>query len=134
MIAEMQDFRNLMVWQRGHRLSLAVYKVTRSFPRAEQYGLTSQLRRAVVSVAANIAEGSGRGSDAAMRQYLVIAHGSATEVECLLVIARDLGMLSSNSCDELLVDIRHLCRMLNGFIRRLASSRRTSAGSPTVNR
>jgi four helix bundle protein len=91
----MRDFRELKVWQVGHELALDVYKSTKAFPKTETYGLTSQLRRAAVSVGANIAEGSGRHSDAGMRQFLVIAHGSVTELQYLLLIATDLGYLES---------------------------------------
>ena len=75
----MRDFRELKVWQTGHQLALEIYKVTATFPRTEVYGLTSQLRRAAVSIGANIAEGSARHSDPSMRQFLVIAHGSVAE-------------------------------------------------------
>ena len=77
----MQDFRQLRVWQLAHELTLDVYRITKSFPKDEQYGLTSQLRRCSSSIAANIAEGCGRGSDSEFARFLQIAMGSACEFE-----------------------------------------------------
>jgi four helix bundle protein len=115
----MRDFRELKVWQVGHELALNVYKVTASFPRTEADGITAQLRRAAVSVGANIAEGSGRNTDAAMRQFLVIAHGSVSELQYLLLIAGDLGYLEPVVITTLHDRTKDLRRMLNGFSRRL---------------
>jgi four helix bundle protein len=117
-----QDFRHLKVWQAGHSLALDLYKVTQSFPKSELYGLTSQIRRAIVSVAANIVEGSARRTDRATGHYLEIALGSASEVECLILLARDLGLLSAHKQAELEGRISTIRRMLNAFIRRLRST------------
>ena len=122
----MRDFRELKVWQTAHVLALYVYKVTADFPREEIYGLTAQLRRAVVSVGANIAEGSARNSDAAMRNFLVIAHGSAAEVQYLLLLAGDLGYLSPEQMAELEGGSKSVRRMLNGFIRFLSHAPRSN--------
>jgi len=86
-----KSYRELVVWQRAVELSVALYELTRSFPRDEIYGLTSQLRRAGVSVASNIAEGWGRGTRADYRNFLCVARGSALEVQTQLVIAGRLG-------------------------------------------
>jgi four helix bundle protein len=75
----MKDFKDLMVWQKAHVLTLAIYKLTLRFPKEEMYGLTSQLRRAAASIAANIAEGCGRRSDREFKRFLQIARGSASE-------------------------------------------------------
>lgn len=75
----MQDFRNLEVWRLSHQLTLEVYRVTRSLPSDERFGLTSQLRRAAVSIEANLAEGCGRGSDADFGRFVQTAMGSASE-------------------------------------------------------
>ena len=115
----MRDFRELSVWQRAHQLTLAVYQATAAFPPAEMYGLTSQLRRACASIAANIAEGNGRGSDAEMTRFLRIAMGSACEVEYHLLLARDLGYLDQGRYEQLNHDLTELKRMLSGFIRKL---------------
>jgi len=81
----------LKVWQRAIELSVAIYKLTMEFPNSELYGLTSQLRRAAVSVASNIAEGYGRASKGEFRQFVGIARGSVLEVQTQLVIAKELG-------------------------------------------
>jgi four helix bundle protein len=86
-----KSYRELIVWQRSIELSVALYELTRQFPREEIYGLTSQLRRAGVAVASNIAEGWGRGSRPDYRNFLCIARGSALEVQTQLVITRRLG-------------------------------------------
>jgi four helix bundle protein len=86
----MQDFRKLAVWKRAHALTLKVYDVTSAFPREEGYGITSQLRRSMSSVPANIAEGCGRGGNAELARLLQIAIASASEAEYHLLLARDL--------------------------------------------
>jgi four helix bundle protein len=85
-----KSFRELVVWQRAMELTSLLYRLTRSFPREEIYGLTGQLRRAGVSIASNIAEGSGRGTRNDYRSFLRIARGSALEVQTQLLIAHDL--------------------------------------------
>lgn len=86
-----KSYRELYVWQRAIQLSVVLYQLTRSFPRDEIYGLSSQLRRAGVSIASNIAEGYGRSSKGEYRQFLGVARGSALEVQTQLVIARELA-------------------------------------------
>lgn len=85
----MQDFKQLKVWEKSHLLALAIYQATHTFPSSEQYGLTNQLRRATVSIPSNLAEGSGRGSDADFGRFVQIAIGSASEVEYQLLLAHD---------------------------------------------
>lgn len=87
-----QSFRELIVWQRAMQLTVAVYRLTRDFPREELYGLTSQIRRAVISIPSNISEGQGRGTAGEFRQFLAIARGSNCEVQTQLEIARALDM------------------------------------------
>ena len=89
----MQDFRNLKVWEKAHSLTLDVYKVTKLLPREEIYGLTSQIRKASVSIGANIAEGACRNGDAEFARFLQMAAGSASEVEYHLLLARDLDLI-----------------------------------------
>lgn len=86
-----KSYRDLLVWQRAIQLSVSLYKLTSKFPQAELYGLSSQLRRAGISVASNIAEGYGRGSKGEYRNFLGMARGSALEVQTQLVLARELG-------------------------------------------
>jgi four helix bundle protein len=85
-----QSFRDLLVWQKAMQLTVAIYRLTQGFPREEIYGLTSQIRRAAVSVPSNIAEGQGRLNSAEFRQFLGVARGSICEVQTQLEIARAL--------------------------------------------
>ena len=87
----MKDFRNLVVWQKSHKLTLDVYEATRKFPKEELYGLVSQLRRACSSIPCNIAEGCGRRGNGEFHRFLQIATGSASEVEYQLLLAHELG-------------------------------------------
>jgi four helix bundle protein len=91
----MRDFHELNVWRQAHSLALAIYKATASFPRAEFYDLVRQLRRASISIPANIAEGCGRSSPADFARFLHIALGSASELEYHLLLARDLRLLAN---------------------------------------
>ena len=86
-----RSFRDLIVWQKGIQLTLSVYQLSKAFPREEIYGLTSQLRRAAVSIPSNIAEGSGRLNTAEYRQFLGVARASNFELQTQLIIARELG-------------------------------------------
>jgi four helix bundle protein len=119
----MQDFRDLKVWQRGHAFVLAIYQATQAFPDAERFGLTSQVRRAAVSVPANIAEGAVRSSDADFARFLHIAIGSASEVDYYLLLARDLRYLHAAAYEELNNEIQELRRMLNALIARVRSAK-----------
>lgn len=87
-----ESFYDLVVWQRAIQLSVSIYRLTEEFPKAEMFGLTSQLRRAGISVASNIAEGYGRMSTGEYKQFLGMARGSNCEVQTQLVIARELGL------------------------------------------
>lgn len=118
----MQNYRNLKVWQKAHRVVLDVYKITAEFPSNEKYGLISQIRRSAASVPANIAEGSARGSDADYARFLHIALGSATELDYHLLLARDLGLVKPNVYDDISKEIDIVGRMLNSFIKTLKSN------------
>jgi len=115
----MEDFKDLIVWTKAHRLTLAVYKRTRTFPKEEMYGLTSQVRRASASIGANIAEGCGRRSDAEMKRFLQIARGSASELECHLRLAKDLQFLPVEDFKDLEEKILEVQRMLASLVQRL---------------
>lgn len=115
----MRDFRELTVWQKAHRLTLAVYKATESFPREELYGLTSQIRRAASSVPANIAEACGRGTDAEFARFLQIAMGSASELEYHLLLSRDLNFLKQTDHESLTNTVIEIKRMLTAFLQKL---------------
>ena len=115
----MQDYRNLKVWQTAHEVTLDVYKVTKSFPQSEIYGLTSQLRRATASVPENIAEGCGRGSDADFARFLHIAMGSTNELEYELLLAKDLSYISEVEYVAINNSVREEKQMLTSLIKKL---------------
>ncbi|MBC7220182.1 four helix bundle protein [Candidatus Bipolaricaulota bacterium] len=108
---------NLEVWQRGVRLVKAVYEITRHWPSEEQYGLTSQFRRAAVSVPTNIAEGVGRGGRREIVRFARVSLGSLYELSTLLVIAEGLGCVSEGSAAKMRAEIDALTRQLAAFIR-----------------
>ena len=96
-----RSYRKLIAWQKARSLAVQTYKATESFPKSETYGLTSQVRRATVSVAANIAEGQGRLTSGEFRHFLGLARGSLLEAETQLAIALDLGFLDSKNFEVL---------------------------------
>lgn len=120
----MGDYHRLAVWEKSHQLALAVYRTSDGFPKEELYGLTSQIRRAAISIPSNIVEGSGRGSDAEMARFLQIALGSAYEVEYQLLLARDLGWLGETQYQGLSQQIEEIKKMLSGLIAKLRANRR----------
>jgi four helix bundle protein len=114
-----QDARDLIVWQRAIQLTVGIYTLTRSFPKDELYGLTSQMRRASVSVASNIAEGRGRLNPAEFRQFLGIAQGSIFELRTQLVVARQLEMGEGKALDKAENLSEEVSKMLGSFIEKL---------------
>jgi four helix bundle protein len=110
-----QRFTELKVWQRSHALVLQVYRVTKAFPPEERYGLTSQLRRATLSVPTNIAEGSKRQTNAEYARFLNIAEASMAEAEYLLMVSRDLGYVPAIVITPLLAEADEIAKMLNGL-------------------
>jgi four helix bundle protein len=119
----MKDFRELQVWQRAHRLTLVVYRVSATFPRDELYGLTRQLRRSSSSIAANLAEGCGRNGEAELARFCSIAMGSASELEYHLLLAHDLTLLSAADYCLLEEQTTEVKRMLAGLMRTLTADR-----------
>jgi four helix bundle protein len=119
----MQNFRNLQVWRMAHAFVLSAYGATSEFPRDEQFGLTSQIRRAAVSIAANIAEGCGRGSDGDFARHLQIAIGSADELEYHLLLAADLRFISTADGQSLSSQLMEVRRMLIRLTQKLRSAR-----------
>jgi four helix bundle protein len=116
-----ESFRNLAVWQRSIELTLAVYHVTSSFPDSERFGLTSQMRRASVSVASNIAEGYGRSTQGEYIQFLGHARGSNSEVETQLVIAKALSFGSKQGLEATEELCGEVGRMLGAMMKSLRS-------------
>ena len=115
----MQDFRNLKVWEKAHSLTLDVYKVTKLLPREAIYGLTSQIRKASVSIGANIAEGACRNGDAEFARFLQMAAGSASEVEYHLLLARDMELLKIPEYQRLSNKVIEVKRMLAPLMQKL---------------
>jgi len=114
-----QSFRNLKVWDRTHTLTLDVYRSSKSFPRDELYGLTSQMRRAAASIGANIAEGTCRKGDLDFARFLQIAAGSASELEYHLLLARDLNLLQAPDYERLSGQAEEVKRMLAALLKKL---------------
>ena len=110
-----ESFRDLLVWQRAIRMSLYIYRLTSGFPKEEVFGLSSQIRRAGVSVASNIAEGYGRNSTGEYKNFLGMARGSNSEVETQLVIAKELGYgdpQTLNETEKLCIEVGEMLRAL----------------------
>ncbi len=114
-----QSFRDSIAWQKAMDLSIAVYALTRTFPKEELFGLTSQLRRASVSIASNIAEGQGRLSTGEFLQFLGMARGSALEVETQLELSHRLGLATACDIHAAQTEATHLVRILNAVIANL---------------
>jgi len=103
----------------GHEIALEIYQLTQNLPQQEIYGLTSQMRRASSSVPANIVEGCGRESDAEFKRFLIIAQGSANELEYFTVLAKDLGYLDESIFTKLNDSVDKVRRSLNSLIKKL---------------
>ena len=117
-MAAPRDYRELRVWERGHAIALRAYLVTRSFPKEEQYGLTSQIRRSASSVPANIAEGCGRGGGDLSR-FCKIAQGSAMELDYHLLLAKDLALVEEETYQSFASEVVMFRQMHGKFISRL---------------
>ena len=115
----MKDFRELKVWEKVYHLTLEIYKMTAEFPKEEQFGITSQIRRAATSIGLNIAEGCGRGSDADFKRFLFIALGSATETEYCLQLALDLHYIPNDLYVVMNDQINEMKKMLYAFTEKL---------------
>ena len=114
-----QSVQDLTVWQRSIDLTVCIYGLTRSFPKDELYGLVSQLRRASVSVASNIAEGRGRLNSAEFRQFLGVALGSVFELKTQLIVARRLKFGNEQAIDEATALSEEVSKMLTSFIQKI---------------
>jgi four helix bundle protein len=122
----MRNYKELEVWQKSKNLAVSVYKATETMPRSEQFGLTSQMRRAAASVAANIAEGWGRGSTLAYIHFLLVARASLMELETHLIIAEELKYLQPAQLQDQQRMIESIGQMLNSLIRSLRKRRAMS--------
>jgi S23 ribosomal protein. len=119
----MQRFQDIKVWQRSHALALDIYRLTESFSAKEQFGLTSQLRRAASSVPTNIAEGSKRLHQRDYGRFLNMAEGSIAETEYLLILSKDLGMAKGERVETLIAETSEIAQMLFGLRARVDSQR-----------
>jgi four helix bundle protein len=118
----MQNFQELLVWQKAHKIVLRTYKVTGEMPQSENFGLMLNLRRSSVSMASRIAEGAGKATDDEFTADLKRARAVGYELEYLLLVARDLGFLTETVRDELTGDVIEVRKMLSGFVKRLNPS------------
>ncbi len=114
-----RNYQDLIAWKKAFELALAIYEATSLFPNEEKYGLTSQLRKAGVSVPSNIAEGEGRSSKSEFRHFLLIALGSLKEAETQLLLSDALGYLRPNHCAKLIGKAAEAGRLINGLSRSL---------------
>jgi four helix bundle protein len=121
-----QDYRELVVWQKSIDLTVLIYRITESFPKSEIYGLASQMRRAGISIASNIAEGRGRLNALEFRQFLGIARGSTYELQTQLHVSKLLGYGSERSIGEAEARCNEISKILLAFIRKLAITEYTS--------
>lgn len=113
------NFRKLSIWEKSVTLASVIYKVTQSYPKHEMYGIVSQMRRAVVSISSNIAEGAGRKSKKEFSQFLRIAYGSACELETQLIISKNLELINEHAFDKLFENNDEIQKMIYVFERNL---------------
>lgn len=118
----MRNYKDLSVWQRSMEMITSAYKLTDQLPNSERFGQVSQLNRASVSVACNIAEGSARSSDKDFKRFLEIAIGSAYECETLILAAIRIGLINESSSTELQVQLTEVQKMLFALIRKLIAN------------
>ena len=118
---KIESFKDLMVWQKGIEVVSDIYALTKSFPKEELYGLTSQIRRAAISIPTNIAEGWGRGTTKNYIQFLEIARGSLYELNTLIIISYNLNYIIQENCGTIEAKINEIGRMLNALITKLDS-------------
>jgi len=111
------NYRKLLVWQKARELAKLVYLTTKSFPKSETFGLSSQMQRAAISIISNVAEGDGRSSTRDRQRFQTIARGSAMELEAQVVVAADLDYISRAIADELEFRSIEITRMLSGMLR-----------------
>ncbi len=111
----MHNFRDLNIWKRARSLVKEIYGITKDFPPQEAYGLTSQIRRAAISITSNIAEGTGRQSEKELVRFLDISYGSAFELESLLILVADLNYQSEEQIEILLNELHEIQKMIYSF-------------------
>jgi len=115
----LKNYKELKVWEKSYQLCLEVYRITKEFPKIEIYGLISQMRRAVLSIPSNIAEGYGRKTILEYLRFLYIAYGSVCELETQIMLSGDLGYLNENHLSKLHKEVGEVERMLQALIKSL---------------
>src|SRR6266852_9260517 len=118
----MRNYKDLQVWEKAHKLTLAVYKGTQDFPREERFGLTSQIRSSSASNPATLAEGCGRRSDGEMARFIQISMGSGSELFYHLLLARDLDLLKNTEYSRLNSDLEEVMRMLSSLSQKIRNA------------
>ena len=113
------DTSKLIVWQKSHELVLKIYETTKDFPKDEMFGLTSQIRRAAVSIPSNIVEGKARGSNKDFNRFLLIARASLEEVKYQLLLAKDLKYISDVKYEEIFNNMDEVGKLLGGLIKKV---------------
>lgn len=121
-MGNVKSYKDLIVWQKAMVLVKDLYVITKKYPKEEIYGLTSQLRRSAVSVACNIAEGQARNSTGEFKQFLGISKGSLAELETLLLLSKDLNMISAMELEEIIKLTDEVGKLLNGLLNSLKAT------------
>lgn len=111
----MHNFKELNIWKRSIKMAVVIYEIASAFPKEERYGLTSQIKRAVVSIGSNISEGAGRNGDNEFNHFLGVALGSAFELYTQLVIAKELKLVTGEIIEPVLTELEEIQKMINGF-------------------
>ncbi|MDE3740283.1 four helix bundle protein [Maribacter polysaccharolyticus] len=115
----MRDYRKYDVWKLGHEITLNIYSITKAFPKDEEFGITSQMRRASFSIPSNIAEGCGRASDAEYKRFLIISRGLASELEYFMFLAKDLKYIDDVSYTTLYDKVNKVKRSISNLIQKI---------------
>jgi four helix bundle protein len=125
---KIKSFTDLKAWRSSHRLSISIYRITEEFPKNEQFGLCSQMKRATVSVTSNIAEGFGRATPADKEHFYIMASGSLYEIKSQLILAKDLGFINNEAFQKIAEEANAAHRLLNGLLK----AHKLSKGSSNV--
>ena len=120
----LKSYKDLIGYQKGYNLSLQIYKVTKDYPQDERFGLISQMRRSAVSIPCNIAEGYSRKNIKEYLQFLYVAYGSCSELETLLSLSRDLGLLDIEIYSKIYALQEEVSKILNGLIKSLSQEKK----------
>ena len=123
----LRNYRDLQVWSKSYVLTLQLYRLSRTFPKEELYGLTSQMRRAALSIGANLAEGCGRRTNAEMARFVRITMGSASELDHHLLLCKDLGFLENDRYRGLARDLTEIRKMLSSLLNSIESELQITA-------